>query len=87
MKAQSMMVAAAVASLLAGAGCATEKAASKAKEGGTVKCAGVNGCKGQGACSAATHDCAGKNECKGQGWVSLAEQECTAKGGTVVAAR
>jgi hypothetical protein len=58
-----------------------------AKDEGSVKCAGINSCKGHGACSAAdgSHACAGKNECKGKGWVKVkSEKECTDKGGTVV---
>ncbi|MBX7148282.1 hypothetical protein K1X76_04300 [bacterium] len=50
----------------------------------TVKCKGVNECKGHGACHSATNSCAGKNECKGKGWVKTAtEKECTDKHGTV----
>ena len=57
------------------------------KDEGTVKCAGINSCKGQGACASAdgSHACAGKNECKGKGWVKVkSEAECTKKGGTVI---
>lgn len=52
-------------------------------EGKSVKCAGVNECKGKGACAGANNACAGKNECKGKGVVSVAEKDCKAKGGTV----
>ena len=63
--------------------------ASNAKKEGdkTVKCAGVNSCKGTGQCAAAdgSHACAGKNDCKGKGWVKVkSEKECTDKGGTVL---
>ena len=57
------------------------------KDEGGIKCAGINSCKGHGACAAAdgSHACAGKNECKGKGWVKVkTEKECTDKGGTVV---
>ena len=57
------------------------------KDEGSVKCAGVNSCKGKGACAAAdgSHACAGKNGCKGQGWTKVkSADECTKKGGTVV---
>jgi len=57
------------------------------KDEGSVKCAGINSCKGTGACGAAdgSHACAGKNECKGKGWVKVkSDKECTDKGGTVV---
>jgi hypothetical protein len=50
-----------------------------------VRCAGVNGCKGQGACASASNGCAGQNGCKGKGWVEASLKECKAKGGTVVA--
>jgi uncharacterized membrane protein len=57
------------------------------KDEGSIKCAGVNACKGKGSCAAAdgSHACAGKNDCKGKGWVKVkSEKECTDKGGTVV---
>ena len=57
------------------------------KDEGSVKCTGINSCKGTGACGAAdgSHACAGKNECKGKGWVKVkSDKECTDKGGTVV---
>jgi hypothetical protein len=57
------------------------------KEEGEVKCAGINSCKGTGACAAAdgSHDCAGHNECKGKGWIYVeSEEECEEQGGTVV---
>ncbi len=51
-----------------------------------VKCAGINSCKGKGACAAAdgSHSCAGMNSCKGKGWVMASEKDCKEKGGTVV---
>jgi hypothetical protein len=54
---------------------------------GEVKCAGINSCKGTGACAAAdgSHACGGKNECKGKGWVYVGSaEECEEQGGTVV---
>ncbi len=57
------------------------------KKEGEVKCAGVNSCKGTGACAAAdgSHACGGKNECKGKGWVHVGSaEECEEKGGTVI---
>jgi hypothetical protein len=50
---------------------------------GTVKCQGVNSCKGQGACKSATNSCQGKNGCKGQGSVEMTAKECQEKGGTI----
>lgn len=51
----------------------------------TVMCAGINGCKGQSACSTAQSSCKGQNACKGKGWLPVATaKECTDKGGTVM---
>ncbi len=75
----------AIASAVAGlflAGAVPARAAEKS--GDTIHCAGVNSCKGQGACAQAKHDCAGKNACKGQGWVEMSAADCKAKGGKVV---
>lgn len=85
---KNVLVAAAVASLFAGAAYAGDKVAPKkdAKDAAAqIKCTGVNECKGKGACGGATHDCAGHNECKGKGWITLTEKDCKAKGGTIVA--
>lgn len=49
-----------------------------------VKCAGINECKGHGACAGQGHDCAGHNECKGQGWVEIPATSCADQGGTVI---
>jgi hypothetical protein len=49
-----------------------------------IRCAGINACKGKGACSTAKNSCSGKNACKGQGWASVTEKECKDKGGTVL---
>ncbi len=86
-KAVGFVVAAAVIGMFA----AGQQYAGTAKKDGdtSVKCAGVNACKGQGQCAAAdgSHACAGKNECKGKGWVKVkSEKECTEKGGTVMKA-
>jgi uncharacterized membrane protein len=77
------LIAAAVAGLfMANAARAADEGKSEAKE---VKCAGINACKGHGACAGAGHGCAGKNACKGQGWEKVSStQECTDKGGKVV---
>src|SRR5215510_14283734 len=84
-KALGFVVAAAVVGMLAtGHTFAGEQ---KKDAGKSVKCAGINSCKGHGECAAAdgSHACAGKNECKGQGWNKVkSEKECTDKGGTVV---
>ena len=49
-----------------------------------VKCAGINSCKGKGACQGASNSCAGKNACKGKGWVEATAKECKDKKGTVI---
>ncbi|TMA79363.1 MAG: hypothetical protein E6J72_11540 [Deltaproteobacteria bacterium] len=54
------------------------------KSGGDVYCAGINSCKGQGACAGAGNSCAGENSCKGKGIIKSTEKECQEKGGTVV---
>lgn len=43
-----------------------------------VHCAGVNACKGAGACKTAKNECKGQNACKGAGWVELTPKECAA---------
>lgn len=51
----------------------------------TVKCMGINACKGQSKCKTAESACAGQNSCKGKGWLVVpSASECTAKGGTVI---
>ena len=86
MKAKNAMgfaVAAAVVGMLA---TGYQFTADEKKDEGSVKCAGINSCKGHGACASAdgSHACAGKNDCKGKGWVMASADDCTAKGGTVV---
>jgi len=68
--------------LAVGAAHADDKAAGKESK---VKCAGINGCKGKGACSSASNGCSGQNGCKGKGWVEATAKECKDKKGTVVA--
>lgn len=48
----------------------------------TVKCFGVNSCKGHGSCKSAHNDCKGQNACKGKGFVeNLSADQCTEQGG------
>jgi hypothetical protein len=56
----------------------------QAAEEATVKCAGINTCKGTSECQTAKSDCKGHNSCKGQGWVKKSAAECKAAGGTVL---
>jgi len=86
----SKLIAAAVASMFAGAAYAGDhpkdaKKADAKDSAAQIKCTGVNECKAKGACGGANHDCAGQNECKGKGWITLAEKDCKAKGGAVLA--
>ena len=86
-KALGLVVATAVVGMLAAG---HQFAGEMGKEGEkTVKCSGINSCKGTGECGAAdgSHGCAGKNECKGKGWIKVkSEEECKEKGGEVVKA-
>jgi uncharacterized membrane protein len=51
----------------------------------TIKCSGINSCKGHSECATANSSCKGQNSCKGQGWLPTASaDECTAKGGKVI---
>jgi hypothetical protein len=58
---------------------------SEAEQSATVKCQGINACKGQSKCKTATNACAGQNACKGQGWLpSPSADECGKQGGSVI---
>ncbi len=48
---------------------------------GTVKCSGINACKGHSACATATNSCKGQNSCKGKGYIAATPKECAEKGG------
>ena len=75
-------VASAVGSLLAsGVVYAGEKEGKTGEK--TVKCVGVNDCKGKGSCKSAKNDCKGQNACKGKSFAELTEKECREKGGKV----
>ena len=55
------------------------------EEEASVKCSGINACKGQSGCQTAESACAGQNSCKGKGWIKAASaEECETKGGTVL---
>jgi hypothetical protein len=45
-------------------------------EEATVKCEGVNACKGQSACSTANNSCKGENACKGKGYLEMKKEDC-----------
>ncbi|MDB4974856.1 MAG: hypothetical protein JWN48_3197 [Myxococcaceae bacterium] len=81
----TMNKAALVAAMAAGLMTSAIPLTSQASDSDKVHCAGINSCKGKGACSSAEHACAGKNTCKGKGWVETTQKECAAKGGHVEA--
>ena len=82
---RGMLIAAATAALVMSGN--LDARASDKEGGDVVRCAGINECKGKGACSGADNACKAKNECKGKGWDEVASaEECTKQGGQVVAA-
>jgi len=82
-KANKIAVATAAAALFSAA---VAPVALAAKDEASVKCSGINSCKGQSKCATANSACAGQNSCKGQGWLPTAtEKECTDKDGKVLA--
>jgi hypothetical protein len=54
-----------------------------AQAGESVKCFGVNACKGQSQCRTAQSQCNGHNKCEGKGWIKMESvAACEANGGT-----
>lgn len=53
------------------------------KKADTVKCEGINSCKGTSECKTAKSACKGQNACKGTGVVSASAKDCKDKKGTV----
>jgi len=49
---------------------------SRAEEGETVHCYGVNKCKGVGDCGGPGHSCANQNACKRQGYIDMDKETC-----------
>jgi hypothetical protein len=49
----------------------------------TVRCYGVNSCKGHGSCATANNQCAGQNACRGKGVKEITKASCVAAGGTL----
>ena len=50
----------------------------------SVKCFGVNACKGQSQCRTAQSQCNGHNKCAGKGWIRMdSAAACEAEGGRV----
>lgn len=62
----------------------TPVAASAGAKHHTVKCHGVNACKGHGACKTAKNNCKGMNACKGQSYKMMSKKACKKAGGTVI---
>jgi hypothetical protein len=81
MKSGALIAAAAASMALSGAAFA-EPASVGA--GDTVKCAGVNSCKGQGTCKTVENACKGQNACKGHGFLPEKASECFTKGGKII---
>lgn len=81
MSGKGKVVVAAVAALLT---TAAPLASNAGAPKGKVRCAGVNSCKGKGACKSAKNGCKGHNSCKGKGWIYTTPKECKAKGGKVI---
>jgi len=78
-----------IASVVAGLfGCAETNQKVAAPSGATdasVKCFGINSCKGQGACATAEHSCGKHTPCQGHGWLPVeSAEECATKGGKVL---
>lgn len=66
--------------------CASDDTATTIIEAETIKCLGVNACKGQSHCkmtlgNKCPNDCKGANACKGQGWIKATARECEKMGG------
>ena len=77
MKARSLILASAAASLFIG-GAAGIAAAEHHEGDAKIKCEGANSCKGHSACKTADNGCAGHNACKGKGFLMLSEADCKA---------
>jgi len=69
----SVALAATAAVMFSGVALAADQAAPA-----TVKCQGVNSCKGQSACKSANNACKGQNSCKGKGFVEMSKADCDA---------
>jgi hypothetical protein len=69
----SMLIAAAISGIVAGAEGHSQMRASEGSVsnaqmlGDKHSCKGQNACKGQGGCKTDKHSCKGQNACKGQG--------------------
>jgi hypothetical protein len=81
------LLASAVATLFVSAGCSSNESKElsvSANQAQSVKCVGINACKGTSECQSVdgANACQGHNSCKGQGWVTIPSlDECHQKGG------
>lgn len=90
MNVKNAMIASAVASMFLAAAARADDSQGKANKAAapTVKCAGINACKGQSSCAGANNSCATHNNCKGQGLTDTSsEKACKDAGGKVVVAK
>ena len=78
MKARSTILASAAAALFAAGAAGQALAQSDKGNEATIKCEGVNQCKGQSACKGAHNSCSGQNACKGQGFEMMTPEACKA---------
>lgn len=85
-KTRGALIAAAVAGLVGCASGGTPQPSTAAQAtGAPVQCAGINSCKGKGACSGNDNACKSMNACKGKGYVEVASAaDCKKQGGTVL---
>lgn len=81
MKTKNLLIATAAAALFI-TGAVNARADQSAGSGDTVKCLGINSCKGQGSCKTVHNACKGQNACKGEGSLNVSAQDCKDKGGT-----
>jgi hypothetical protein len=79
------LIASAVAGLFACASNRPEPVAPSGTASESVRCQGINSCRGQGECSGANHPCGKHTACKGQGWLTVPNaQACLDRGGKVL---
>ena len=81
MKTKNILIATAAAALFL-TGTVNARADQSMGSGDTVKCLGINSCKGQGSCKTVNNACKGQNACKGHGASNVSAKECKDKGGT-----
>jgi uncharacterized membrane protein len=82
---KASLVASAVLGLIACASQSPTPAAPSGTTSSSVKCQGINSCKGQAECAGPGHPCGKHTACKGQGWLTVpSAEECKARGGTVL---